>query len=315
MSRLSEFRVPVGSEISLIFRRKRRSDGADYVDILEAEAEQERQEEEAVRSEEERYRSEEEGYTSGGGGGRSGDDDEDGSRNGNSEDEDEVGSPPVSSPWSSGPPSEGFDRVAFISLQSEVDDLREQVETLMDEMGVMRTEKEELTVKIQQLEEQLLQSESEKTSLVRQVEEQMSEKLNIERKLNHSELQLQHLILNAEKEKNRNLEVMNDVRDVCGLVRAGKQVRVSTESEGWLSGCGLGPEVMNEDASVEASKRIGLSVAAAVDPTGLILRKWSLMSQTPHDKLNRFESRLKKLSERIGIQPQDQIPESKDERY
>jgi len=45
-------------------------------------------------------------------------------------------------------------------------------------------------------------------------------------------------------------------------------VRVTDEVEGWLSGCGLGKEVMNAPESIECGKRVALAVAAAVDPTG-----------------------------------------------
>ena len=45
-------------------------------------------------------------------------------------------------------------------------------------------------------------------------------------------------------------------------------MRVTDEVEGWLSGCGLGKEVMNAPESIECGKRVALAVAAAVDPTG-----------------------------------------------
>lgn len=101
-------------------------------------------------------------------------------------------------------------------------------------------------------------------------------------------LQIQQLMSNGggTVSEDQMTDSMQNVANVAGHIQSGQSIPQSPETQRYLDMIGA-----------EAAQRNAISAAAAVDPTGTVLKKWALSGDPAMSKLSRLEERLRKMQE------------------
>jgi hypothetical protein len=148
--------------------------------------------------------------------------------------------------------------------------------------------------KIQNLEEKIIMLEAEKASLARQLQEAESQRSDAERRAAHAELQLQQVLVSSSMTPEQTSRAANAARDVGMRIMEGRPLDRASTSAAAQTVAALNTPSLEELASPDAA-RTAIEAAAAVDYTGVVLKKWSLQGESGVDKLRRLEARLARI--------------------
>ena len=89
---------------------------------------------------------------------------------------------------------------------------------------------------------------------------------------------------------------LHSMLNVSDKLQNGEDIHNTQDTENYLSSVGL-KEQNIIPGTVEHAQRNAISAAAAVDSTGLVLKKWALSGDPAVNKLSRLEERLRKMQE------------------
>lgn len=155
-------------------------------------------------------------------------------------------------------------------------------------------DREEALQKVQALEEKIVMLEAEKGSLARQLQEAESQRSDAERRAAHAELQLQQVLVSSSMTPEQTSRAANTARDVEVRIMEGRPLDRASASAAAQTVAALKTPSLDELASPDAA-RTAIEAAAAVDYTGVVLKKWSLQGESGVDKLRRLEARLARI--------------------
>lgn len=144
--------------------------------------------------------------------------------------------------------------------------------------------------------------EAEKGSLARQLQEAESQRGEAERRAAHAELQLQQVLIGGAMTPEQTSRAASTARDVGTRIMEDRPLDRATASAAAQTVAALSTPSLEELANPDAA-RTAIEAAAAVDYTGVVLKKWSLQGESGVDKLRRLEARLARIKAAQAASP------------
>jgi len=157
--------------------------------------------------------------------------------------------------------------IAFESVKSVNAELTEQVESLQAQLLAEKSGSEKLKADVVAL----------STACKKLKKEEMRLKLHIQQLMSNG---------GGTVSEDQLADSMQNVATVSSQIQSGQNIPQSPETQKYLDMVGGAP-----------AQRNAISAAAAVDPTGTVLKKWALSGDPAMSKLSRLEERLRKMQE------------------
>lgn len=187
------------------------------------------------------------------------------------------------------------DPALVTALKAENDNLRNELVDTKRKLSAITNQNDEMRVMTEDLSSKYKSSLNQINELALQLSSLKTEKIEVLKREEYALMQLNTLMSMSAITNEQLTQSLKDAVEVAINVKSGVPIEVPREVEDYLNQIGLTDEnaALN---NVSAAQRKALSAAVKVDSSGTILRKWDIQGDTALEKLKRLEERLQKLA-------------------
>ncbi len=188
------------------------------------------------------------------------------------------------------------DPALVTALKAENDNLREELVETKRKLSAVSNQNDEMRLMTEDLANKYKSSLNQVNELALQLSSLKTEKIEVLKREEYALMQLNTLMSMSAITNEQITQSLKDAVEITINVKSGVPIQIPQEVDDYLTQIGLSDEIAATN-SVFAAQRKALSAAVKVDSSGTILRKWDIQGDTALEKLKRLEERLQKLAE------------------
>ena len=181
------------------------------------------------------------------------------------------------------------------ALVAENNNLREELVETKRKLSTVSNQYDEMRLMTEDLGSKYKSSLNQINELALQLSSLKTEKIEVLKREEYALMQLNTLMSMSAITNEQITQSMKDAVEVTINVKSGVPIPIPQEVDDYLTQIGLSDEIAASN-SVFAAQRKALSAAVKVDASGTVLRKWDIQGDTALEKLKRLEERLQKLA-------------------